>query len=291
MNNEIAKIWEKAAIGLPALKRGQNINFPKSINRYTLQELKEKKLLNNLAKAYCEVFGDNDIWNEGAYCSKEGRKKSISLQEYGERKNEKKLTCECGGIFKQFYPIKKIEKRINDEVKDTDNSILVLFTHENPIRVGGFIWGCVGNIEKIKHRIIAAHYSRMMQYGSLEMDLVAEALGKELDLRKRIVYIDEMGLTKNCRIGLNFNYLLRAVGEFSYFQRADNLFFWTAKKSPLYKLVFAYGCKIIHENSEGICYFLIQDLNNILRVLQNYDEQELKKLFSYIFFKIADQKE
>jgi len=145
----------------------------------TLSELKRQNLLPGLIESYQKIFGDGDIWKEGAYCSSEGWGNVISLEEYNKRKDEAKLRCECGGLFRPCYPAEELEERIKEELHDPEKSILVIADGGTKEKISGFLWGNIAEFDEIEQMIVNSRYSLRRDQGLSEMNLLKRKLGEK----------------------------------------------------------------------------------------------------------------
>jgi hypothetical protein len=260
--------------------------IPKKFKTYSLQELRQDKLLGELIRVYQIIFGTPDIWNEGAFCNREGWARTISLEEYERRKKEGKLRCYCGGIFQSCYPTEILETRILDELSDSKRSILAIMRDDSNSKIAGFLWGINADFKEIGRRILNARYRERQKQGLIEISNLKHRLEKKGVLDNKFLYGDEMGLLKEFRRGLNYMYLIRLWCEHGYSQNVKQLLFWTSKKSPLYQLAFIYGCELLYTTSDGINFLFHPDFEPQLKVGQYYDEGEftifLKKFFKFL---------
>jgi len=284
---KIREIWENEAKNISI----QNCNdketkvsiIPKKFKTYSLQELQRNKLLLELIRVYQVTFGTPDIWNEGAFCNREGWAKTISLEEYERRKKEGKLRCYCGGIFQPCYPTEILESRILDELSDSKTSILAIMKDDNNLKIAGFLWGIIADFKEIGRRILNARYRERQKQGLIEIDNLRRQLEKKGDPDKRLLYGDEMGLLEEFRRGLNYMYLIRLWCEHGFSQNVKQLLFWTSKKSPLYQLSFIYGCELLYTTSDGINFLFHPNFEPQLKVGQHYNEKEFANFLRNFF--------
>src|SRR4030042_5782643 len=161
----IRQIWEKAAENLT--KEDVFVPIHPSFRTLNLEGLKQEELLPDLVGSYQEVFGDEDIWGEGAFCSKEGWNKIISIQEYRKREREGNIECECGGIFQPCYA--NLDERIMEELTP-EKSIQVIMEGNEKWRIGGFTWGIVAGFPEIAKRVLGARYRGRESRGEVEIE-------------------------------------------------------------------------------------------------------------------------
>lgn len=274
--DKIREIWQREAENIPP--ESGKTPVPARFKVYSLQNLRKKGLLGELVKVYQQIFGEPEIWNEGAFCNREGWSNTISLKQYENRKRERILRCECGGIFQPCYPTEVLEARIIDELADPKRTALWIMEGENEFKIGGFLWGVVTEFEEIERRILNARYRERGDRGLIEIRKLNSRLKEKGVLLGDFLYGDEMALLKPFRQGLNHLYLIRLWVEFGHAKGTRKALFWTSKKSPLFKLSLCYGCEIIHTTEDGIYFFLHPAFESPLKVLQYGGEERLKRV-------------
>lgn len=274
--NRIREIWQREAENITA--ESEKTPVSSRFKFYSLKDLQEKGLLPRLIRVYQVIFGDPDIWNEGAYCSREGWSKTISLEEYEERKREGRLRCECGGIFQPCYPSETLKARIIEELSDRERSGLWIMESDNEFGIGGFIWGIVAEFEEIAQRILNARYREREARGLIEINKLRLRLKEKGLLHGDFLYGDELAVLKEFRQGLNHLYLVRLWAEHGYRQGTKKALFWTSEKSPLFKIALGFGAEVVHTTEDGIKFCLQSNFESPLKVTQYRKERELKRV-------------
>ena len=252
--------FRKASNGLSIFTDGQSapIEVPgnyKNLDGESL--LNDEHTLKSLASCYQEVFGSSDIWGEGWRCSSCGRVFA---------RDRKSSNCDCGHVLDDYYPIANLCQRI---VKELDQkSFCTVMLSDND--VAGFCWGTIGNQEKVSQRISAnSHVSKF-----------SEAVKKLLP-SEGIIYFDELGIRKDSRAGLGpINFLTRLAFERGYLEGVNTALFWTARKSPIYRICRSFGFVDIYEE-DGIVFLLLEDIVPVLKVMQNKTPAESAFLLAH----------
>ena len=281
--DKVRQIWEKAAKTLT--EEAVFIPIPPNFRTLNLEELQREGLLPDLIKAYQEVFGSEDIWGEGAFCDKEGWNKLISTQEYNEREKEGKLKCECGGTFIPCHFSDALEERIAKELS-SEKSVLAIMERSGECKIGGFAWGVMASFPEITKRTLLnprhQGQERKTQV-TVELSELKSKLEKQGIVDETILFVDELGVVKESREGVQPHILLlRLMTEWGSAQGTRRILFWTSKDSPIYQLGLGYGGESIHRTKNGLVFMLHTDFGPVLKVAQHFTEEKLKKLIGEV---------
>lgn len=160
MNVNVKQLIIKKARGLTVLQKGGEV-VKSNGSFYEVDAealLANQEMFDALVKTYRDIFGDDEIWGEGAYCKKEGWGKMISLSEFERMLARNAPFCQCGGRFVECHPHKILRERIlKDFIKTKTSSpfcVLIIPGKE----VEGFTWGTASNFSIIAPRVIKARY-------------------------------------------------------------------------------------------------------------------------------------
>jgi len=244
--------------------------------------LGDQKIFNALIETYRDTFGDNEIWGEGAYCEKEGWGRIIPLSEFKRMSAHHKVPfCQCGGRFIECYPRKVLRERIFKDLLKTEASspFCVLITSSQG-GVDAFTWGTAADLFIISARVINARYRQREKSGEKEVSALREKLEiRNISLEEKLLYYDELAVQKNARRGIDpVMFLVRFGLTHGYQNGCRHALFWTAKKSPIFKLALCVGFETIHDTADGISFMLLEDFKHLLAILQNKTSEDVLSL-------------
>lgn len=279
---KIRNTWKEAAEAVSG--KSEFHESPPGFRALTLSDLQREHLMPELIKTYQRVFGDGDIWREGAYCSAEGWENTISLGEYEERKNSTNLRCECGGLFQPCYPAEVMEARIIEELKSDRDSLLVVMEGGSESKITGFLWGTVAGFEDIEQRILNTRYPWRRDQGVIETNRLRSRLREKgyLDTLP-FLYGDEMGVLKDRRGGVKpLLELIRFWTEFGDQHQTHKALFWTSVKSPMFAIAHAFGCEVVHQTRDGVSFFGTPDFRPVLSTLRHSSAGDIRRILAEV---------
>ena len=258
MNNKALESFELASVGLTLFESNPPIKMPDNfqiIDRDFLES--DNGALNSLIKCYQEVFGSEDVWSEGAVCSKCGS--IISFEKY--KSSDK---CRCGGEYAPYYKEKDLKEGILkdlDRKKYPSSFCTVMKDVENKEDVSGFCWGFVGTKEEISDRV--------MENPHVNDPRIKEAL-MSIGENEKITYFDELGIKKSNRSGLGpVVFLTRSGFETGCRNQSQSALFWTSRKSPIYTICRALGFDDLFDTQNGLTFLYTKNFIPFLKVMQN----------------------
>lgn len=239
-------------------------------------------LLDSLAESYRKVFGDPDIWGEGAYCSK-NIAHIISLPEYERRAETLDLQCDCGGQYVQYYPIEVLKVRIRDQLlhKAYMGTFGAVLTRQREM-IDGFVWGVLARVEDCLSRIKQAKHLHVTEK---DWEETIEALADCLDKRglcptDEILLVEELGVLSSSRSGLEpLLALSKYCFDFAFANASHRIIFWTSSLSPLYKLAYLFGFSELFTTKHGFVFMYCANIIPGLKLFQNKHLKEMLPVF------------
>jgi len=264
------------------------LTIPTIFERLTIEELLQSGLIDNLIKTYQQVFGDPDIWGEGAICDRCGN--IVSLPEF-----EKSQQCECGGKLQAYYPDEELKERIVKELtpSSTKKPVRAVMKGDKENPIGGFAWGVVTKLPNIKERILNARYRNNPDEGLEEIEKLSHSLLRVIKAEKltltdtEILFGDELGVLSRLRKGVApIVYLTRLLLEHGAECGCKRFLFWTSSKSPIYQLSRFMGFEDLHQTKDGIMFLYNPDFSPVLKLFQSKSPREI----AFIAAKAAKRK-
>ncbi len=264
MPNKVFQYFKDLAEGLRVWPSDQApVPMPDNYKEVSGADLKENPTrMDSLLDCYQAVFGSGDIWGEGAVCQKCG--KVVSLEQ-----GQSSTSCECGGEYKPFFPDEELKARIFQELDEQEYKSPFCMVMENPEKreeVVGFCWGLIDTPAKIAQRIGKNRY----QNDDVAGELVRGELESRFDADEEVLFIDELGVRKDARGGLGPVVFLTRMGfEKAHEAGVKKVLFWTARKSPIYKICRHSGYEDFFETPDGLVFLDLEDLTPFLTMIQN----------------------
>lgn len=210
-----------------------------------------KKTLKEIIRLYQEIFGSIDnnggSWGEGAYCNKEGRSKTITLQEYKRLlKNNSTAKCSCGGNYVCFYPNEKVEEELNNVFRGGRGIVSILKKNNDII---GFSWGGCLNLKDTKYKL------------EKNQDIFIPAS----ELKNENFIFEELAVKSSERVGIEPIYrLVFSIIDYAVGNKINELFFRTSRKVSIYSLGKKIGAKDISTSKNDIRILKLKNLKGIL---------------------------
>ncbi len=279
---DVRRLIIERARGLTILQSGDEV--VKSNGSFHEVDVKallaDQKMFDALVRTYRNIFGDDEIWGEGAYCEKEGWGKMVSLSEFEQMLTDKTPFCRCGGKFIECHSPKILHERIlGDLIKTKASSpfcVLIISDQE----VNGFVWGTASNFSIIALRIIKARYRQREKLGKREVSVLREKLRiRNISSEEKLLYYDELAVQKTARQGISpVMFLVRFGLTHGYQNGCRHALFWTAKKSPIFKLALCVGFEVVHDTADGISFMFLEDFKSLLAILQNKSPEDVLSL-------------
>lgn len=178
---------------------------------------------------------------------------------------------------------KDVLDKLNEEIKFTNNSFLVIMKGDNLLPVCGFSWGAVLAVELLPSRIEKALKISDGSFGNLVTFFNKHGV-------KKIVYFDEFAIDSSFRRGVNpIRYLLMAGLKLG---RKDNVYqtmFWTTPESKIMALSVLMGYQpILKKNVRGkeIVFMFNPSGLSLLKIAENIGDKYIKffmKTISFVF--------
>lgn len=246
----------------------------------TKEDLDGTDLCEALVELYRSVFGDSDVWGEGAYCESEGRERKVDITEYERRVCNSEPLCECGARLIPFYPPEVLKERILREMTPSagvDPVCILMIVDEKPV---GFAWGAVLQIHHIRERLVHSRYCGREDLGEREARaLTNKLLDRGLSLEDHLLYYDELAVNKRHRVGFDhLHFLVKGTFEHAV-DRTSRALFWTSKDSPLYNVTLLCGFVPVHETVDGLSFLFLEELRPQLVLLQNITPTDAQQVY------------
>jgi len=213
------------------------------------------KLLQQTIDCYQKVFGEAP-WNEGYYCSREGKSRHFSLK-MAENHN---YQCDlCGADLLKYHTEKEIEKRIYEQL--SGNSIFIAYFVNTALK--GFAWSCVMGLADIPESImnVSPDLGEQREIDKLKNLLYSRGL-------ESVNYGYELGILPDGRNGFKpVATLTRMWLEHGIKQGVPAAIFSTVEKSNIYKLAVMGGFKPIFKSQGGLEFLLTPDCTELVQIL------------------------
>jgi len=279
--NSILDYYVKLAQGFPLHPKGKAPVRDDRFRSVTGEDLDGADLVNALVELYRSVFGDSDVWGEGAYCEREGRERRVDIAEYERRLRDSKPLCECGARLIPFHPPELLKERILREMTRSpgiDPACILMIVDEKPV---GFTWGAVLQVHRIAERLIHARYPGREDLGAKEAHALTDKLlhcGLRLD--DQVLYFDELAVHRNHRVGFDhIHFLSRGMFEHAV-GKTRRALFWTSKDSAIYTVTLLCGFVPIYDTADGISFMLLEDFKSPLVLEQNKTPSDVQQVYA-----------
>lgn len=252
----------------PAPKLYSENNW-KSRFGYAMSSLKSKpELIAATARLYQEIFGNDPIWGEGAYCSREGWDKRISLSEYESLLAQNSCpVCSCGAQYQPCHSYDKVANRLASLCAQHAFALAMLDRNGNP---RGFTCGTEESIDDCVETVIKTRYKNRDVLGRQELSALSQRLAESsCDMSKRILYVEEVAVAKDARSLETAMIVCEAALSQGLNSSSGQGLFWTSSDTAIFQLSLGVGFIPILTTSDGITFLFCRDLCTAVSILRS----------------------
>lgn len=228
---------------------------------------------------------------------KESRKKEPYLDNtrfsaYYSELPEKETTDDLIKVFTKIFSehpwYEKWEKndvqdKLDEEIKFTNNSFLVIMKGDSILPVCGFSWGAILSVELLPSRIEKALKIADNSFENLVVFLKQRGVQK-------IIYFDEFAIDSSFRRGITpIRYLLLAGLKMGYKDGVYQTMFWTTPESKIMALSILMGYEpILKKDVRGkeVVFMFNPSGSSLLKIAENIGDKYIKffmKIVSSVF--------
>jgi hypothetical protein len=228
--------------------------------------LNDEAQIPSLVALYRDIFGNDPVWREGAYCVKEGWQKRINLREYEEAINHGELpVCKCGARLIPCHLPFEVEHKILSILNDPSGFVCMLYQEKSLV---GFSWGAVLDLSGCCERIMRTRYLGREQEGKVDLESLKASLKDRFQTKERLLYIEEVAICHESR-SLEAGMILIEATLFAGFDRqASKSLYWTSPQAAIYKFGLCSGFVPCTEAEDGNEYLWCENLVASVKLLR-----------------------